>query len=453
MKNKLQQNKKFFLQFILLFLLYISQSCFSLDLKQAYESAKLQDPTYLAAEYSYRSALETMPQARANLLPTLSGAVETKGVNSDLIASGQKYGKYNQATTSLSLAMPIINYSNWVTLEKAGETVKAAHANIYAAEQSLLLRVAAQYFNVLKALDDLNLAKSQYKAFSRHLEQSEEKFKVGLIAITDVHEAKARRDDAVAEEIAASNSYENQKEIFREIVGVKVDSLQPLEGRLELIKPEPMNIENWVEKATAQNYTLIAAKHNLEVNKKNITNANTGHFPTLSLNGSVINTKNVPNAEPRRYLTKEIGLTLSVPIFQGGKVISEQRQAAYNYQSAREEYNKTLRKAQSNTRQAFRGVLTQMSRVNAFKQSVVSSDSALKATESAFDVGTRSIVDVLDAQASLLNAQKNHLASRYDYLLETLNLKESAGILVAKDLEYINSLLYPPIEKQSSKKN
>lgn len=434
-------------------LLLISYNVTGLDLRQAYELAKRQDPTFLSAKETFKSSLESMPQARADLFPTISASVGTKGINSDFESSGQKYSKYNNSTHSLSLSMPVIDYSLWVNYEKARETIKAAHATIYAAEQDLLIRVSTQYFNVLKARDDLNLAKAQEKAFSRFLEQSEEKFKVGLIAITDVHEAKARRDDAIAEVIAAANSYEDQKEILREIVGQRVDSLKTLDGIIDLISPQPMDVNQWVERATRQNHTLVAAKHNLEVTRKDITDANAKHLPTLNLSGNVTSTTNVPRATPRRYDSKEIGLTLSIPLFQGGRVMSEQRQAAYDYQAARHNYNRTLRETQSGTRQAFRGVITQISRVKALEQAVISSVSALQATEAAFDVGTRTVVDVLDAQTALLNAQKNLSASKYDYLLETLSLKQSAGILSSGDLIYINSVLYDDANKHSTYSN
>lgn len=434
-----------FLKKLILGIILLSSSSFTyaLGLLEAYEIAKENDPVYLAAKSNFKSAIEVIPQARADLLPTLSGNASTTGneSNTENYITLKPYGKYNIDQYGINLSQPIIDYSLFAAFGKAREQVKSAHATMYAAELDLFIRVSSQYFKVLKAEDAMSYAIATRDSFQRHLDLTQERFRVGSIAITDVEEAKAKRDSAEADAIAARNDFANQKEIFRETLGVEVSFVQQLKKHIDLKQPIPNNIEEWVTRATQQNFSLTAFKFTLESFKKQMTIERTGHLPNVYVNGNVTNAKDFPGYQPTRVITKELGVNVNIPIFQGGKVISKQRQAAYNYQAKKEEFHQLTRKVQSNTRQSYRGVLTQISRVTALKQAVISSKVALKATEDAYKVGDRTIVQVLDSQTNVLNAEKNYAVARYDYLLEQLNLKSVTGILTIADLAYINSLL------------
>jgi outer membrane protein len=343
----------------------------------------------------------------------------------------------------LNLTQSVVNYGNWLELCRAQSSVKAAHATLYAAEQALFVRVATQYFAILRAEDAVTAATAKLAAFNKQLEQTQVRYKVGLIAVTDVEEARAGRDTANAALIAANNDYQTQIDLLRQIIGASVTKVQPLKAglaELQLHAPVPEQIDAWVTSALANNFTVNAAKFNVEVAKQKMQKTSAGHLPTLNLEGGVTNSKNTPGTDPARVVSKNIGLKLSVPLFQGGQVLSQSRQAAYEYQGKKEEYHQALRVAETSTRQAYNGVFTQISRVKALKQAVVSSQSALKATTAAFDAGTRTVVDVLNSETNLLDAERDYAAARYDYLLQHLQLKGAIGALVVDDLNNINAM-------------
>jgi outer membrane protein len=337
---------------------------------------------------------------------------------------------------------PLYRQANFVGLSQADALVEQADATFEYAKQDLILRVASQYFAVLAAEDDLSFAKAERKSISEQLNQTQQRYKVGLIAITDVQEAQARYDQAVAQAIVAENTVAISRETLREITTKDPGQLAPLSNTHPLVTPDPADISQWVEKALRQNATLIATQKAVEVARKEVSRQRAGHFPTLDLvaNRSYGNYGGGLLGKRKVYDTT-VSLQLNVPLFQGGMVTSLTRAAAYRLKQAQEKLEQQTRATERQTRSSYLSVIADISQVNALKQALSSSQVALKATQAGFEVGTRTAVDVLDSQRTLYLALRNYAQVRYNYVLETLRLKLAAGTLSEKDIQQLNPWL------------
>jgi len=414
-----------------------------------YELALMNDPTLEAAKETQKSLREALPQSQAQFLPTIAAnatyAYNTNSVpstiyNRDGSVLKSNVKNFESNVYTVTLRQPVYHFEHWARFSQACDTVKAARFNYYAAEQDLMLRTAERYFAVLQAEDALTFAKAQRKAFSRFLDQSEQRFKVGLIAITDVQIARARHDNAYSQEIAAEAGLANRKESLREIVCVKIDTLAPLRDTISLSRPAPLDVEEWVCKSIAQNLELRAARHIAGAAKADIQVQRAGHFPTVDVTGQYGNNALSTPSSPKGT-NSSIGVQLNLPIFSGGAVTSKTRQSMHNYLKADSEYEIRYRTVESLTRQSYRNILSEIEQVHALEKAVISNRSALKATEDSFNVGTRTIVDVLNAQSDLIKAQQDLAMARYSYILDSLRLKKAAGILCPSDLQHINAWL------------
>jgi outer membrane protein len=419
------------------------------DLLAVFRLAQCNDPTIQAAKEAQLAAAEATPQARALFLPQLNATANqfsyhvtnnARGATPPLSGTinASSFG-YNQGTYSLILNQPVFYYQQWVQYAQAEAQVKQANATYAAAEQDLIVRTIQGYFNVLKAMDALKFAKAQRLALAKYLEQTQARFKVGLIAITDVQIAKAQHDSAYAQEITAENNVANAKEKLREITGYPIEHFAHLREILTLKSPEPDNIEKWVCTAMEQNFNLQAARFKADAARTAIKINQGGHLPTVNINGSVNSYTRTPLSTNKRNVNA--GLQVALPLFNGGAVVSKTKQAVHLYEQTQQQMETTHRQTESNTRQAYRSVLTQISQVNALKQAIISNESALKATQASFDVGTRTIVDVLSAQTNLIQAQQNHANARYDYIVQSVLLKQAAGLLEPCDVQHINAWL------------
>lgn len=403
------------------------------NLMDIFQLAAQNDPTLRAAAASRDATLESRPIAKANLLPQISAAAST--------TNHYQSSDYNGKSFSLSLTQSIYDAANYAGLRQADEQVAQAQAEFGAAEQNLIIRVGETYFDVLRKVDDLDFQRADKSAISRQLEQARKRYEVGLIAITDVHEAQARYDQAVAAEIDATNTLDASLENLREITGQIHESVDPLGETLSLNKPEPADMKAWVSAAMEQNLSLLAAVKAADAARENVSVQRAGHYPTLDLVATTSRSDDGGSTASGVSDDTSIGLQLSVPIYSGGATSARTRSAEYSYVAAQENRELAQRGVQADTRDAYRGVESSISRVNALEQVVVSSQSALDATEAGFEVGTRTIVDVLNAQRTLYGSIRDLKGARYDYLLNGLRLKQAAGSLVVGDLEAINTLL------------
>lgn len=432
--------------------LSVTVSALGADLLQVYRDALRYDPAFKAAESSWLMQRENIPIARASLLPHLSLGVysDIKQVRADLGQNIQNIVQESSLKSSThpygyraTLEQPLFNLPAWFALKQAKAAVKQAQAEYFSSAQSLILRVAERYFAVLEAKDNLHFVQAEKKSVRQEYKRATARYKLGLATITAFYEAKARYDLMIAEEIAAKNNLSNRIEELREVTRCYYGKLQPVSQKLPLLSPSPTDIGAWERDAQRHNYSLRALRQGLYAAHETIRSAAAQHAPVLNAIGDVRidkggDTSTVGAASTE---TRLIGLDLSLPVLEGGRVVAQTRQARYNYQKLSDEYEVLLRRVVSQTRQSYLGVLATIRKIKADEKVIRSSRSALRANEAGYKTGTRTMNDVLDSQATLYRAEKDYRASLYQYLLNTLRLKQASGRLSANDLVVINSWL------------
>lgn len=419
------------------------------DLIAIYDLALQQDPALREAEETRNAVLESKPQSLARLLPTLSvsaglnrNSVLSKfgtGTGQAIIAGARNVGFWT-SNASINLTQPIYHHDMWVQLSQADNRVAQAEAEYAAEQQNLILRTANAYFGVLLAEDNLSFSHAERVAIERQLEQAKARFEVGLIAITDVNEAQAGFDLSRANEIRAENELDNAREALREIIGPYEGNLAGLAQEIPLQTPEPAKLEDWDTRAQEGNLNLIAVQNKAELAKKGIDLQFAGHLPTLDLVGTAgFTDTNRPNGIPTE--SQVIGMQFNLPLFQGGAVDSRVRQARHEFASAQEAVDRQRRAVTRLVKDAFRSIVSSIGQVKALKAAVVSAQSAVEASEAGFEVGTRTMVDVLAEQRNLYRTQRDYAKTRYDYILANLTLKQAASMLRREDVELVNRWL------------
>lgn len=424
----------------LFFLASVSFAAQADDLLYVYQLAKKNDAQFRAAQAEYSALQELKSQSIAGLLPTLtlSGNV-TQNNEKTVTASGSTPYNYNSNGYNLNLTQPLYRHANFIALDKADAQVAQAIVAFENSKQDLILRVASNYFAVLAAKDELSFALAERKAIDEQLLQTKQRFKVGLIAITDVHEAQARYDQAVASAITAQNKLAISLQTLREITAADHINIASLSNKHPLLKPNPANIRQWVNTALSQNALLKASKKNIEVARAEVSNQQSNHYPTLDLTAQhAYNDINGGSLGARERQDNTVALQLNIPLYQGGIVNSRTRAAAHRLTQAKELFEQQKRATERQTRNAYLSVIANISQTKALKQALASSAIALEATQAGFEVGTRTTVDVLNSQRELYRARKDYAQARYNYVLETLKLKYAAGTLSAMDIEKLN---------------
>ena len=409
-----------------------------------YKEAQISDPIWLGAIAGNRADQEASEQSYSAFLPnigfTASSSSNFQDLNGRDALAGNRREKYNANSWNLNITQSVFSMTNYAVHRQAQASVRRSDTVLTVEAQNLILRVAQAYFDVLSAQSDLTAVSAEKKATARQLDQAQKRFEVGLIAITDVHEAQASYDLVEADEIVAENLVIIARQALNEITGKTYTKLNDLGEQLELKSPEPDDIEAWVERAMDNNLSLTAAKIAFEVAQENVKVRRAGHYPTLDLVAST--GKSSTHLDPSRKTQDDtIGLQFSVPIYTGGRVTSETRQALAELDQTSQTLTQTRRATEKQTRDAYVAVRASISRIEALQQAVVSAQSAVDSTEAGFEVGTRTIVDVLQAQRALYEAKNNHQKARYNYLLFGLQLKQAEGSLSEDDLIAVNNLL------------
>lgn len=430
-------------------LMLLCSSVSAYDLSEIHRLALDNDPVLRSAEAVREAEFEAKPQSRALLRPTiLFDANHTRGreriiANPFSPALEGTTSSFETTGISLSLNQPLYNREFFVRLRQADSVVARADADYRAAEQALMVRVAQAYFDLLAARDGLEFAAAEKEAIERQLEQADQRFEVGLVAITDVHEARAAFDLATAAEIEAQNLVENSKEVLYEIAGRVPGQIRPLTREIPLERPDPADIDQWVAIAMEQNFALLAAQFGEEIARDGIDLQRAGHHPRLDFIASLSRTESDSGSFGGRREFEEgvLGLRLVVPLYEGNAVTSRTREAGFVLTQAKQEVERQRRAALRQTRDAYLSVIAAINRVNALAQARISARSALDATEAGFDVGTRTTVDVLLARSDLFEAERGYSRARYDYVVNILLLKEAAGILTVSDIDQINRWL------------
>jgi outer membrane protein len=439
------------------------------DLIQVFDRATTNDPQIREADALRKASRESKPQALAALLPQLSGsAARTKSdqetistfpqINNNalVIVNNSNESDDDSDRWSLDLRQSVFSWADWVALKRADKQVAQAEADYQVAQQDLALRAAQRYFDVLAAQDNVAAQETALEAIARQLEQAEKRFEVGLIAITDVQEAKAARDNAAAAVIAAKRQLASAEEFLRELIGDKPASLAKPAETMPLSTPAPADENQWVDLSMNQNLALVSSRLAADIARDNVRAAFGGHLPSLDFVAQRSNfdsdgDRTIQLPPPSNQLivaptgTEQdqttYSLQVSVPLFSGGATQSRVREAEFRWQAARERLERTSRQTERQARDAYLGVLSGISRVQALKQALESTATALKATEAGYEVGTRTAVDVLDSRRRLAQAQTDYARARYDYILSILQLRLAAGTLDRKALEEVNGWL------------
>lgn len=420
----------------------VSQHAWSEDLLGVYQLALERDAQLRAAAATRDAEYETKALARSQLLPNINLGANAYYLDQDIkdsiAGSGQR--DFDASDVSVGLVQPIFRRDRLVQLDQADWVLEQADANYRVVEQGLISRVTTAYFDVLAAQDNLEFVRAEKKAIERQLDQAKQRFEVGLIAITGVHEAQARFDQARTNEIVALNELDAAWEALREIIGISPQELAKLKEDIPLEPPVPANVDEWSSMALENNPSVQSASHATQISQREIDVQQSGHYPTLDLVGSYAMDRSGSDVGTD-VDTASIGLQFNVPLYAGGGITAATRQARYQLTASQEVLDQTRRQVDKNVRNAYRTVHASISAVRSLKAQTVSAESALEATTAGFDVGTRTLVDVLNGQSDFFQAQRDYTNARYVYILSGLALKLSAGTLTEQDLVQVNELL------------
>jgi outer membrane protein len=435
--------------------LTFSASAWAVDLVGVHDLALQNDPRLQAAASRLEATRENKSIAWANLLPQIGGSAAISRGDTETDIAGFPQTIENDIDTNnyrLDLRQSLYRQANYEALDVARGQISQAEAIYAIAYQDFLLRVAERYFLVLTYTDGVTFAEAEEKAFQRQYEQAEQRFEVGLTAVTDVHEARATYDNARARAIVARNDLADAKEALRELTGQYFEQYDALQEVLPLVEPDPVNPEQWVDIALQSNPAVLSSRAAFDVAEANVRLARSGHFPTLDLIGTLNRFDNnkyqytdpITGAQRSGSLTSDdsqLQLSLNVPFYQGGRVSAQTRQARYLMDATGQDLDDVQRGVVRQTQTAYRAVIAGIQEVEAFEQARISAESALEATQAGFEVGTRTIVDVLIAEQRKYQAQRDNSVARHAYIIRHLRLKSVAGLLNAEDLRVVNQLL------------
>jgi outer membrane protein len=419
------------------------------DLMQVYREAQRYDAVYGAARFSLEAGRERIPQGRALLLPTLNLSANVAAQRIELESSNQLLTPdfVRSPTTSgytFTLSQPLYRPQNLAQRDQAGYLVRQAEATFSQASQDLTVRTAQAYFDVLAAQDTLALVGAQKAAISEQLAQAKRNFEVGTATITDTHEAQARYDLIVAQEIAAQNDLDSKRRALQLIAGREYTQLRPLRTEIRLSPPVPNDMQSWVDLAEKQSYAVLIQQAVTEVAQLETRRASAGHMPTLDIVGSyglARDTGSIQSGIGRDITTGQIGLQLALPLYQGGAISSREREAAANYLKAQQDVENARRTVALTSRQTYLAVINGIAQVGALEQALVSSQSALDSNRLGYEVGVRINIDVLNAQQQLFSTRRDLALARYNAIINHLKLKAAAGALREEDLEEVNRAL------------
>lgn len=442
-------NKLLFFVMVSLFSATAEAAGGSLSLLDIYQQAQNSDPIWAAAKNTHLATQEKLPQGRALVLPTatLGGSVNRSETDTSYFGgtSPLKGGKFGFETYNynVNVTQPIYRKQNSVQYEQAQTQVLQAEEQLNTARHDLMLRTAQAYFDVLLAQDKIDLIGAQKTAISKQLEQAKANFEVGTSTITDVHEAQARYDLTLAQEIAAINDMEVKKRAIQAITSQLPSKLATAKENLLVTIPDPQQMEKWVEIAEQQNLQLKIQQYNLSLADQESVRAHAGHFPTVDLVGSYNDTHATGSTSGVGNDAQNftVGLQVQIPLYQGGATVSKEREAAANKMKALDDLEQAKRQADLQTQQAYLNVASSVAQVKAYEQALTSSQSQLDSTNLGYEVGVRTSVDVLNAQQQYYSAKRDLLQARYTYLLSLLKLKDAAGVLAENDMADINSML------------
>ncbi len=419
------------------------------DLMQTYELARTGDPQLAAAESGRLAQKEGAVQARAALLPQVNGSASLSRSRNELDAVP---GSTTNTSRSYGLRVDqsVLDFSRYSTLRGQRALSQAADYDLEAANDSLITRTSAAYFNVLVAIETLAAAEAQQTALQKQFDYAQKRLDVGLAPITDVHEARAQYDSARASVITSRNALKDAYEALTEITGQPINNLKALPDDFRPVLPTDYDAEGWVNTAVSTNPALKSLEYQVQSAEAGVSTARAGHLPTLSLGGSW--GKDAAWGDSTGVSGNgtgtTIGLTLSVPIFSGGATQSRVREALANRDSVQDGYEQQKRAIVRNTRNAYQTLEAGISEIEARRLALVSAKAAYEASQVGLEVGTRTVLDVLINQQNLFQAQQAYALAKYNYLQNRLLLDQAAGTLDADDVQDVNRLLTADAQAQ-----
>lgn len=419
-------------------------------LADALEAAWSADPEWSAALSTWQAGQEYKAQGLAAILPKISAKYNWMDTETKIRRAGYKFD-YETETVTVALAQPLFRPGAWYAYKQGAAATTLADAQFEDARQQFFHRVASSYFNVLKAWENLTSANAEKKAIGEQLDQTRERFEVGLIAITDVHEAEAAYDLVDTSVIMAEAEFDIARDKLEALTGRPWQTMATLQSDLPLNKPNPAEPEKWMELAQGQNPALLAAKQQSEVLRHTANQHASAQLPTVDLvaqHQRYRDNANIPTSNPLsdgslqpKSRSNAYGIEVSMPLFQGGGLNSKRKQTALEHDASIEQYQQAWRDVGQQTLAAYRQVSANSSYVSARKKVIRSAESALEATQAGYEVGTRNIVEVLNAQRTLFAAKRDYANARYDYILNSLTLKALAGALTEDDIIQVNNWL------------
>ncbi|MDE9542051.1 outer membrane channel protein TolC [Xenorhabdus bovienii] len=441
--------KKLLSLFIAMNLVGFSTSSHAEDLLQIYKQAKETNPELLKAQADRNSIVEKINEARSPLLPQLGLSADVDyGKSFRSKTDSENYG----TNAKLQLTQTIFDMSKWYQLNQAEKSAGIADISYQVAQQKLILDTAKAYFDVLSKIDALTYTEAQKASLYRQLDQSSQRFKVGLVAITDVQNSQAQYDTIIALEVSDRNNLENSLEGLRLMTGSYYPQLASLNiAQFKTNQPNP--VDSVLKEAETRNLSLLSARLTQDLKREFIKDARTGYMPTVNLTASTgVNNEHKRGAERSNSYDggNNVGLSLSLPLYSGGLTNSQVEQAKYNFVSASQDLENTYRKVIQDVRSSSNNLSASISSITANKQAVVSAQSSLDSMEAGYQVGTRTIVDVLDATTKLYQAKQSLSKARYDYLINQLVNKQARGTLNEDDLVALNNILGTKISTDSS---
>ncbi len=426
----------------------MSSTVWADTLTEIYNQAKDNDPTLLGAAAQRDAAFEAVNSSRSSLLPqiNLTAGYNLNRGNRDTEGLGSASIDNNQLNAGIGFSQELYQRSSWITLETAEKSARQADAAYATIQQDLIFRVADAYFAVLSAQDNLEFVRAEKAAVGRQLEQTKQRFEVGLSAITDVHDAQAQFDSVLAQEVLAENDLVNSYEGLREITGQEHTALNILDTDRFAARKSASSVNELIEQAQEKNLSLLTARIAQDIARDNISLASSGHLPSITLDGGYQFLDQSKSDQPNGNYDQDafnIGVNLVVPLYTGGNITSQTKQAEFAYVSASQDLEATYRGVVKNVRAQNNNITASIGALRAYEQTVVSAQSALEATEAGFDVGTRTIVDVLDATRRLYDANKSLSNARYSYILSELQLRQAIGTLSEQEILDIDAGLKP----------
>lgn len=420
----------------------VTSQAHAADLWTITQDALQNNSTLSASRSTFQSVEAGRDVARGSLLPQIDATAQVAHNNTlesqeGGTQSGVGNSEYNSTRADLELTQALYDATSWAELEIAKRETGQQALLLQADRQQLLYDVASAYFEILRANDVLEASISQEKAIKRQLDQAQEQFDVGLVATTDVNEAQASYDLARSQRISAENDLQVSFEALERLTGKRYDSIDALSDDIPIESPEPAGRDNWIQMAIANNPNVQAAQAAVDVSQAEVEQAEAGHKPTLSAFANYNYSDSDQDYLDGHNGKTKVGLKAKLPIYRGGTTSAQVRQQTYTLEATQYDFEAQRRDTTQQVRSLFTQVMNDVESVEAQRQAIVSNRSALEATRSGYEVGTRNIVDVLDAEQSLYQAISDYADARYTYVTDMVELRQQAGVLdqdVIRDL-------------------